>query len=127
MTPDQQSSSVKWKPEGLRAESTLVGGGIYACTAFARNSSYLVGTTWVRACVNSGGETVCEIIDIYVPEFYRRAGVGTWMLNMLLDSYGILKTDKGTDAGGMDLMIAMGWKQNPETFAWYLRKEKAAK
>lgn len=120
MSADEKSD--RWTLDELRIELSRVGGGAYAYTAFSRNTPYPVGTVWVHASRNAKGESVAFIVDIYVPETYRRRGVARRMLSTMLDTYGLLKTHKGTDAGGMALMTAMGWKCSEDTGEWYLRK-----
>jgi GNAT superfamily N-acetyltransferase len=110
----------KWKPEGLRFECAWVGNGVLLYTCNATNCSVPVGSVWVLLGSNSYGVAVAEVLDVYVPEKFRRMGIGTWMLRWLVANYGTLKTGTGTKAGGMALLKATGWKQNRQTGDWYL-------
>lgn len=111
----------KWKPEGLRIESAWVGNGVLLYTCNACNSNAPLGSCWVNLTSNSFGHVVCEILDIYTPEKFRRMGVATFILRYLLDAYGMLRTGTETKVGGLALLKAMGWKQNRQTGDWYLR------
>jgi hypothetical protein len=75
----------------------------------------------VNLTSNSYGKSICYIMDIYVPENYRRNGIGTYMMKLLFEQYGILQTGTGTKAGGMALMKSLGWTRCRESGDWYLR------
>jgi len=111
----------RWKPENLRMEKGWVGNGILAYTCNAINSNQPVGTVWVHLTSNTRKQIVCDVVDIYVPQNFRRLGIGTHVMKWLLDNYGILKTGTGTKDGGKALLKSMGWKQNRETTEWYLK------
>jgi len=110
----------KWKPESLQLQFVWTGYGVGLYSCFASNSDVPVGSVWVRPTSNSRRESICEIIDIYVPANYRRLGIATYLMKQLLAAYGILRTGTGTKDGGMALLKSLGWKQNRQTADWYL-------
>lgn len=116
--------SWKPRPDNLSAKFAWVGNGIGCHTAFTEDCNIFVGCVWIVGTSNSYGESICDIIDIYVPEKFRRAGVAKWLLARLAENYTILRTGYGTKAGGMALMKSMGWKREKSTGDWYLNLPK---
>jgi hypothetical protein len=112
-----------WKPDpgSLRMQISWCGNGFAVNTAFSHDCPDPLGSVWFLPTTNAFGESICEIVDIYVPHRFQRSGVGTALMKFLLSGYGILRTGTGTKSGGMALMKSMGWKQNRQTGDWYLR------
>ena len=114
----KEDLSIEWYP-------TTKGLIVYMC--FSKQSQYPLGYLFISGastCSVSGKLTdVWEIIECYVPEWARRRGIMTFMLDNLPEDC-ILTTGSGSKAGGSALLKSYGFKQDSKTTFWYKDRRK---
>jgi hypothetical protein len=113
----------RWKPDlaTLSVREDCISRGISVYSIFSPELWVPLGTVWFYPTSNAYNEIICEVLDVYVINGYRRQGVATWVMKLLLDQYGMLRTGRGSKDGGRALLKSMKWKQDKVSGDWYLR------
>jgi hypothetical protein len=86
--------------------------GVIAFEATDKEFPMPVGVLWFRFLHRS---TIIEILGCYVPVYYRRKGILTFLHEQLLSSYPkVVKiiTEDGSKDGGKAWLTAMGYRRN---------------
>lgn len=97
---------------------TVIGFGCRLWSYFSPISEAPVGTVWFTATWDKATKrSRAEILDIYVPQWARRCGIATRLVEALREEYDVLLTTIGTRSGA-PFMRATGWRHRPKECMW---------
>lgn len=130
-TKTQSAATWSLDYDGLWVDWVRLAFGSEQFTCYAKEPFGPVGMIWCH-CFGAGRQGKkqrCEVLMIFVPEYYRRNGVATRLLSAVFDFGGadIVVTQSGSIDGGEAWLKATGWTLDRRTGMWSITKREFTK
>ncbi len=127
-TNETQVSEETWNLNlsGSWVDCVEIGFGQNIFLLYVRNATAPVGLVWGAFSSAQDESASFDILGCYVPEWARRKGVMTHLLDYIRrECKSRLMTDMGSKEGGLDFITSYGFIQSDELKIWYFPEKTA--